>query len=242
MADEDKKIEEKAPVETPKTTETANNEKGLDNSVETLTKGKYKTVEALAKAYTDAESLIGTQSDEVKQVREFMSVAQPVFDVIKDDPTLFKAIDEKLRKVETPKDADAKDKTTNQEEVVTATRDVLRMRFEEAHGFSKLSADEQSKLRKAIGNEIYELTGKDINGIDLRRLSPVLEKAYILAKNGITDKSTQDAIAEADKHDASISSIPSSGGKAEGVLTPEQAHVAEKLGVTREQYLSNIKK
>ena len=238
MAEEE--IKKEAPVET-KSTDTANKEKGLDKSVEELTGGKYKSAEDLAKAYKEAESTIGKQSDEVKQVREFMSVAQPVFDVIKDDPTLFKAIDEKLRK-DTPKDADAKDKTTNQEEVVTATRDVLRMRFEEQHGFSKLSADEQKKLRSAIGNEIFELTGKDINGIDLRRLSPVLEKAYILAKNGITDKSTKEAIELAEKTDASISSIPSSGGKAEGVLTPEEAKVAEKLGITREQYLSNKKK
>lgn len=237
MAEEIK--EEKAPVATA--TDTANKEKGLDKSVDELTDGKYKTVEALAKAYTESEKLIGTQSEEVKQVREFMSVAQPVFDVIKDDPTLFKAIDEKLRK-DTPKDVDAKDKTTNQEEVVSATRDVLRMRFEEQHNFSKLSADEQKKLRSAIGNEIFELTGKDINGIDLRRLSPVLEKAYVLAKNGITDKSTQEALAEADKPDASISSIPSSGGKSEGVLTPEEAKVAERLGVTREQYLSKKQK
>jgi hypothetical protein len=239
MAEEE--IKKEAPVETPKSTDTANKEKGLDKSVEELTGGKYKTAEDLAKAYKEAESTIGKQSDEVKQVREFMSVAQPVFDVIKDDPTLFKAIDEKLRK-DTPKDADAKDKTTNQEEVVTATRDVLRMRFEEQHGFSKLSADEQKKLRSAIGNEIFELTGKDINGIDLRRLSPVLEKAYILAKDSITDKSTQEAIAAADKTDASISSIPSSGGKSEGVLTPEEAKVAEKLGITREQYLSKKNK
>ena len=237
MAEEE--IKKEAPVIT---TDTANKEKGLDKSVEELTGGKYKSAEDLAKAYKEAESTIGKQSDEVKQVREFMSVAQPVFDVIKDDPTLFKAIDEKLRKTETPKDADAKDKTTNQEEVVTATRDVLRMRFEEQHGFSKLSADEQKKLRSAIGNEIFELTGKDINGIDLRRLSPVLEKAYILAKNGITDKSTKEAIELAEKTDASISSIPSSGGKAEGVLTPEEAKVAERLGITREQYLSNKKK
>ncbi len=238
MAEEIKKEEPIVPAQA----DTTNKDKGIDNSVETLTEGKYKTVEALAKAYKESETLIGKNSEEVKQVREFMSVAQPVFDVIKDDPTLFKAIDEKLRKSETPKDADAKDKTTNQEEVVTATRDVLRMRFEEQHGFSKLSADEQKKLRAAIGNEIFELTGKDINGIDLRRLSPVLEKAYVLAKNGITDESTKEALAEADKPDASISSIPSSGGKSEGVLTPEEAKVAERLGVTREQYLSKKQK
>ena len=236
MAEETKV--DKAPVETPTSTDTANKEKVLDTRVDELTKGKFKTVEALAEAYTNSESLIGKNSDEVKQVREFMSVAQPVFDVIKDDPTLFKAIDEKLRNAETPKDVDAKDKTTNQEEVITVTRDVLRMRFEEQHNFSKLSADEQRKLRNEIGNVIFELTGKDINGIDLRRLSPVLENAYTLAKSRITDKSTQDAIAEADKPDASISSIPSSGGTTEKVLTPEEAKVAERLGVTREQYLS----
>lgn len=237
---EETKDENKAPVDN-KSTDTAN--KGIDKSVEELTGGKYKTAEDLAKAYKEAESTIGKQSEEVKQVREFMSVAQPVFDVIKDDPTLFKAIDERLRKTDTTtKDADAKDKTTDQEEVITATRDVLRMRFEEAHGFSKLSADEQKKLRNAIGNEIFELTGKDINGIDLRRLGPTLEKAYILAKNGKIDESTKEAIAQAEKTNATISSIPSSGGKAEKQLSPEEAKVAEKLGVTREQYLSKKQK
>jgi hypothetical protein len=236
MADEIK--EEEAPVETP--TDTADKEQVLDKSVETLTKGKYKTVEALANAYSEAESKIGSQSDEVKQVREFMSVAQPVFDVIKDDPDLFKTIDAKLRNSETS-DADAKDKTTNKDEVGVVTRDILRMRFEEQHNFSKLSADEQGKLRGEIGKVIFELTGNDINGIDLRRLGPVLENAYTLAKSRIVDKSTQDAIAEADKPDASISSIPSSGGSSEQVLTPEEAKVADRLGLTRDQYLSGKK-
>ena len=231
---------EKVPSESQKEDKT--NNEGAE-STDKLTGGKFKTTEDLAKAYKELETKLGEQSDEIRQSREFMSVAQPVFDVIKGDEKLFEAIDKKLQGTSNNSEKDdAKDKTTNQEEVKETQRQLLMSAFESKHNFSKLSADEQKQLRRAIGNEIFELTGKDYNGIDLRRLSPVLEKAYTLAKSGITDKSTQEAIAEAEKtDDGAISSLPSSGGKAGQALTSEEAKVAERLGLTREQYVSGKK-
>ena len=188
----DKTEETKAPSESPKTEETANKEKALEKSVEDLTGGKFDSPEKLAKAYKELESKLGEQSNEVKEVREYMSVAQPVFDVIKNDPELFKTIDQKLRGGLDSKDSDKADAdtTTNQEDVRDTTRNMVMASFENKHGINKLSADEQKTLKNAIGVEISELTGTSYKEVDLRRLGSVLEKAYILAKNGIEDKST----------------------------------------------------
>ncbi|MCK9370328.1 hypothetical protein M0R04_10510 [Candidatus Dojkabacteria bacterium] len=240
MADKNNEV----PSDTPKTEDKTDNGDALKKQLKDLTGGKFDTPEELAKAYKELETKLGEQSNEIKSVREFMSVAEPVFEVIKGDENLFKTIDEKLRspEVDSDKKADAKDKVIDQEEVKSTTRDMLRMQFESRHNFSKLPADEQRKLRNLLGKEILELTGTDFEHTDLRRLNPVLEKAYTLVKSGITDKSTQEALAEVEKADeGTISSLPSSGGKTEKVLSEKEASVADKLGLTREQYLSGKK-
>ena len=234
----DKPEEKEAPSSTPQE-ETADKEKALDQSITDLTEGKFKSVEDLAKAYKEAESKIGEQGQEVSQVREFMSIAQPVFDVIRDDPELFKTIDEKLRNPKTDKAESKDDKTTDQDDVRTTTRQMIIDSFENKYNISKLSADEQKSIRNTIGNVVSELTGTSYDRIDLRRLNSVLENAYVLAKNRIKDKSTLEALEEAEKaEEGSISSIPSSGGKEGPNLTPDEASVAEKLGLSRDQYLS----
>lgn len=237
----DKPEENKAPSESPKTEETADKEKALDQSIEELTEGKFKSVEDLAKAYKQAESKIGEQGQEVTQVREFMSVAQPVFDVIRDDPDLFKTIDERLRNPKA-KTESKDDKTTEQDDVRATTRQMIVDSFENKYNISRLSADEQKLLRGTIGNVVSELTGTSYDKVDLRRLNSVLENAYVLAKNRIKDKSTLEALEEAEKtEEGSISSIPSKGEKEGPTLTPEEASAAEKLGLTRDQYLSGKK-
>jgi hypothetical protein len=171
-----------------------------------------------------------------------MSVAQPVFDVIRDDPDLFKTIDTKLRQPSDSKDKESTDKATDQEDVRSSTRDIIVDSFESNHNIKKLPADEQRKLRNAIGEEISELMGTSYDKIDLRRLNSVLEKAYVLAKNRIKDKSTLEALEQLEEtEEGSISSIPSSGGKEGPTLSSDEASVAEKLGLSRDQYLSGKK-
>lgn len=241
MAEETNKVPSGTPKADDKTNDSGD---ALKKQLKDLTGGKFDSPEDLAKAYKELETKLGEQGEEIRSVREFMSVAEPVFDVIKKDEKLSKAIENKLSKSDDDDSnkTDAKDKVTDQEEVKSTARDMLRTQFESRHNFNKLPADEQKKLRNLIGKEIFELTGMDFERTDLRRLNSVLEKSYTLVKSGITDKSTQEALAEAEKtDDGTISSLPSSGGKTEKVLSEKEASVAEKLGLTREQYLSGKK-
>jgi hypothetical protein len=230
------------PSGTPSTDDKTNNGDALKQQLKDLTGGKFDSLEELAKAYKESQTKIGEQGEEVRSVREFMSVAEPVFEVLKKDEKLREAVEKKLvnQEDDSPK-ADAKDKAIDQDEVRDSTREMLRLQFETKHNFSKLPASEQSKLRAEIGKVINELTGTDFNRIDLRRLGPTLENAYTLAKSRITDKSTQEAIAEAEKDDGALSSMPSSGGKDVKTLSQEEATVAEKLGLTRDEYISGKK-
>jgi hypothetical protein len=210
--------------------------------------GKYKTQDELVEAYEKAEKKLGEQGDELRQGREFAQVVQPLLDEIRSDPELFKQLDEKLRSKGQPTDS-AKDetkgdeKTTTQDESRQAVSDLILAKFEEKHGIDKLSADERRTLRNKIGDVIHELTGKTFNGVDLRRLDGVLENAYILAnKDSLIDKSKLEALSPAREVDeAGIPSVPSSPGKAETVLTSEEADIAGKIGLTREQYLEGKK-
>jgi len=237
MADEIKVPEaETQPKETPKTTES------VDKEWQTITEGKYNSPTEVAKAYKDLEKKYGEQSTEVQQAREFMTVVYPLLDEIKNDPELFKALDEKLKKKNlpstTPTKADAKEEDNSQSEVRSVASDLILSKFEEKHGINELDPEERRKLRKNIGDAIYELTGNDLNHVDLRRLSGTLENAYILQK--YKSKSETHEGDEGEER-ASISSVPSKGGKSETVLTPEEAHVAERMGLTRDQYVEGKK-
>lgn len=205
---------------------------------------KFKTEADLAKAYKDLEKKLGETSDEVKKTREFAEVINPLLEEIRSDPEIFNKLDERLRKRNSPPTPDNSDnakteKTIDQEEMRSVASDLVLSRFEERHGINKLSSDEQKKIRQSIGDAIFENTGTRFDAVDLRRLNTVLENAYVLAVNK-SDKSTLEAIKSA-QEEGSISSIPSSPGKAENTLTPEQNKIADKLGLTREQYLEGMK-
>lgn len=238
MADKNDNV----PSDTPNADDKTNNGDALKKIIKDLTKGKFDNPEDLAKSYKELESKLGEQGEEIKSYREFMTVADPVFKVLKEDDKLRDAVEKKLLNQEdTPEPEKDKKVAIDQDEIKSTTRDMLRLQFENKHNFSKLPADEQKKLRGEIGKIISELTGTDFERIDLRRLGPVLENAYTLAKSRITDKSTQDALIEAEKDDGALSALPSSGGKTEKTLSKEEATVAEKLGLSREEYLSGKK-
>lgn len=199
---------------------------------------KFNSPEELAKSYKELEKTYGSQSEEVRQAREFIQAAAPVFEVIKNDPELFKALEAKLSKQNEPDNAPAKDSTKREDDtqgVREITSDLLIAKFEEKNGINKLEPEEAKQLRQRIGDAILELTGTTLKNVDLRRLGTTLENAYIIAKS----KSAASSSETEDR--ASISSIPGSPGKAGTVLTPEEAKVAEKMGLTREQYLQGKK-
>jgi small-conductance mechanosensitive channel len=246
MADDKK--EDKAPQETqgedkPKTDESAENAKGEEKLL-----GKFKTEQELAESYKELESKLGEQGEEVRQAREFAQVVQPLLEEIRDDPELFKQLEERLEKrtsptADTKAKANGDEKTAQQEEMRAFASDTILAKFEERHGIDKLSTDERKALKQKIGSTVKELTGKTIDGIDLRRLESVLNNAYILAnKDDLVSKSKLEALAsDKEVDEASFPSIPSSPGKGEPVLTAEETRVAEKMGLTGEQYLEGKK-
>lgn len=237
----DQKKEDKAPQEngTPESEGQPKETESTDQKVwAELTKGKFKTPEDLAKSYSELEKKFGEQSDEVRQAREFMTVVQPLLKEIQDDPTLFKLLDERLRgKSESDKSEDDKktdDKpSTDQGDSRQVVGDLLLAKFEERHGIDKMEPEARKELRQQIGDALFELTGKRLGSVDLRKLDSSLENAYIIAKH----KSKSEDSDSEDEDRASISSVPASPGKSEKVLTQEEASVAEKMGLTREQYL-----
>jgi hypothetical protein len=196
--------------------------------------GKFKSPDELVKAYQALESKYGDLSGEVGQSRQFAAVVQPLLEEIKNDPTLFKLLDEKLKAKANPSITPSNEPAQDTD-VKTVASDLVIARFEEKHGIDKLQPEERKQLRQEIGDAIFELTGKKLDGVDLRRLEKSLEGAYKIATFG---KSTPQAEDSDDDNRGSISSLPDSSGKAKNTLSSEEAHVAERLGLTREQYLS----
>jgi hypothetical protein len=242
MIQEENKVPSDAPSkDTPKQEQVPD----IGKKISEMTGGKYKNEDDLVTAYKDLEKKLGEQGEEVRQSREFAAVVQPLLDAVREDPALFKILDEKLRSKETPStpNADTKNNNTTQDEVRGTLIDTTIAQFESKYGINKLSADERKTLREKIANEVFEITGKTINEVDLRRLGNVLDKAFVLAnKDNLVDKSKLDALISAQEgSEGEIPSLSSSPSKKDEALAPEEAKTAEKLGLTREQYLEGKK-
>lgn len=210
-----------------------------------LTGEKYKTPEELAKAYKDMETKFGQNSEEVRKAREFAEVINPLLEEIRNDPEIFNKLDEKLRKKGQPNTTPNTPADTKQqsEEMRVVAQQILLDKFEQKRGIDKLTADEQKTMRNKIGETIVKLTGTDMNHVDLRRLNDVLDNAFILAnQDTLVDKSKLEAMTSArENDDGSMPSIPTSPGKNGDTLTSEEARVADRLGLSREQYLDGKK-
>lgn len=240
MADKDKNKE--AP---PKSQEEDTPKKETPKEEE-LILGKYKTQDELVDAYKEAENKLGEQGDELRQGREFAQVVQPILDLIRNDPKLFKQLDEKLRegKPDDPSKEDTKGKegTTAQGENRKAIADLMLAKFEDKYKIPQLSSEDARKLRGKIADQIYRTYGKVYHEVDLTKLDAALEDAYLLAnKDKLIEKSKLEEADSATGVEGGIPSISSSPGKGDAVLTSEEATVAEKLNLTREQYLEGKK-
>lgn len=213
--------------------------------------GKFKSEKELAEAYKNLEEKLGEMSEEVSRGREFAAAVKPLLDTIRADPELFRQLDERLRegeKADTPdnKSKVKKDEKTDDQEIRNVASDLILARFEEKYGIDKLSPDKRKSVRQAIGDAIYGLTGKSLDGrrenrVDLRRLDSTLENAYIVAKEKM-NKSTLEALKKASEAtEGGIPSVPSSPKTGKSELSSEEADVASKLGLTREEYLTGKK-
>lgn len=247
MADDDKTTVPSEGSEKGKQTKEPALSKEEQKEWKKITGDKFKSEDDLAKSYKELEERLGKQGDELNQAREFAQVVQPLLETIRDDPELFKTLDNKLRSKGQPSDtstnSDTSGKKTSQGER-EAISDIILAGFEEKHGITALDPSEQKEVRNKMGSIIYEMTGQTISTLDLRRLNSVLDNAFILAnKDKLLEKSKLEALISAkNNNEAGIPSISSSPGKSEEGLSPEEVRVAERMGLTREQYLEGKKK
>lgn len=208
---------------------------------------KFKDETELAKAYLELEKEKGRLAKEAGEGKEFAQTVQPLLELIRDDPELFKQLDERMKKKGQPADltkATPEQKSEATKEVRSVATDLIITRFEEQKGIDKLEPDVRKAMREKIGSVVAEMTGQALTDVDLRRLAGVLDNAYILAnKDEVIKKSELEALAKSQGLDAaSIGNLTSTTGKKEDNLTPEEAKVAERMGLTREQYLEGKKK
>lgn len=203
-----------------------------------LVDGKFTTEHDLAKAYKELEKKLGEQGEKIRQTEEFATVINPLLEEIRNDPVIFDQLDKRLKEKgnpnNTPTESSTKDKQVD--EARLAVSDLYIKRFEEKYGIDKLPPEESAALRNSIGAAVARMTGKSYSQVDLRQLESVLEDAYLIAnKDKLINK---EALADAT---GGIPSIPTSPSKSETTLSQEEATVADRLGLTREQYLSGKK-
>lgn len=205
-----------------------------------IVNGKYKTEAELARAYKELETKLGEQSKEIEEGRQFAQVMNPILEEIKNDPEIFDKLETKLKEKGKPAKKEDKKESPLSDETRSATSEIILNRFESKYGIDKLSDEDRRKMRADIGNTILDLTGLTLQQVDLRRLNSVLENAYVLAnKDKLIERAKAEALSQKENLDgASISTITSSQGKSEKTLNSEEATVASKLGLTRDQYLA----
>jgi hypothetical protein len=237
MADEIKEVVETQPEK--------KQEEHIDSQPKTILGGKYKSVEELEKAYKEAEETLGKQGEELRQSREFATVVQPVLEAVRDDPSIFSLVDTKLRGNQNQSmQNNIQPEGKSSEELRNVASDLVTAKFEEKYGIDKLSAEEQRDLRGRIGDMVFRMSGQPMDKVDLRRLPDLLDNAYVLAnKDKLIEKSKLEALVGARSvNEAAIGSLSSSSDNNEISLSPEEARVATKMGLTREQYLDGKKK
>ena len=230
-------------IAVPEQTQTQDTPKNTEEPDKKLA-GKYSSEEELVEAYKELEAKLGKQGEEIREARVFETAVQPLLEEIRNDPELLSQIEKKFSSKE-QQDSPGKAETNVavQDEMRMSQSDLILSRFEEKYGIDKLPAEERTEMRRKIGVEVSDLTGSGMKSVDLRRLPQVLEKAYVVANNEeIIKKSKLEALASAKEADEGvISQISSSPGKNETRLTPEEAKVADSLGLTRDQYVEGKK-
>jgi hypothetical protein len=231
----------------PSSTQADTQKQTVEQEWNKIVEGKFKSSEELAKAYKELENKLGEQGVELGQSREFVETVKPILELVRDDPALFAAVDAKLKQTMSPQNFQQVESQPNksQEENKETLSNLVIANFEKEYGIDTLPETERRAMRAKIGTAISEMTGMPMNKVDLRRLEGTLKNAYVLAnKDNLVEKTKLEALIEAQANEeAGISSLRSSAKNTEEItLTPEQARVAQKMGLTKDQYVEGLRK
>ena len=256
MNNNDNKVEDPKKGESSVTTAPSKPVDGKTDSQDTSVPDKFKgkTVEDIAHMYGELEKVYGKHSDEVHEYREKIKQWEALGNVIKGNPEILKAVESEIEKI-SGKKLENKDENKNKpvrDDTRIAVENGIINNFERQYGIDRLEQGKRAEIHKRIGQELGDMldpTGKRttadiLENVSLEKLPRYLEKAYKLATlDDEKEKARSQAFLQANQNrDAIIGSMPSSGGSSEGgSLTPEQRKVAQKMHITEEKYLANLK-
>lgn len=207
----------------------------------------FKSKEDVYKSWSEANTKISSQGEELKNFKIFQDNVVPVLDVVLQDEEILGKVKAKM---ENPNSIPAKPvPQIDNPKVPTEDADTKKYlidnvvhSFETSHGIDKLDEETQKEIKAKVGIELKKFTSGQETKVNL--LGGQLEDAYALA----IAKDPKLASIFAPKEDAmsDYGSMPSqaSGLDKEGNirLTPEQEKVAQNMPGGREAYIKGIKK
>lgn len=208
----------------------------------------FKSKEDVYKSWSEANTKISSQGEELKNFKIFQENVVPVLDVVLQDEEILGKIKAKMEGGNTPplKPATQIDnsKVTPPEDTDTKKYliDNAVRSFEQSHGIDKLDEATQKEIKAKIGTELQKFSdGKDIK---VSQLSSQLEDAFALAV--AKDSRLAGIFAPKDDVLSDYGSMPSqaSGLDKDGNirLTPEQEKVAANMPGGREAYIKGLQK
>jgi len=214
---------------------------------EELILGKFRDLEALKKAYQEAESSGTKMSQQLKKLQEFEQEMTPLLISIQNDPELLKTVRAKLGyETQSPPE-----KKSPESEAIGKTikqfsdwqRNQVLSTFETRHGIDKMPETERREVRKEIGK--YLNKGRPTLPA-LNVLDDVLEDAWKLIRvDKLREEGKLEGMIESrsDKL-AAIGSIPSGQAKEEEgvILTKKQKGIAKKAGLSEKDYADSLEK
>jgi len=205
----------------------------------------FKSKEDVYKSWSEANSKISAQGEELKNFKIFQDNVVPVLDVVLQDEEILGKVKARMEG-KTPEQPAS---VNNQKEVPPEDTDTKKYlidnivhSFEDSHGISKLDEETQKEVKAKVGKELQKFTtGK---GTQVNLLPKQLEDAFNLALSN--DDKLKEIFAPKEEALGDYGSLPSqsSGLDKDGniKLTPEQEKVAERMPGGREAYINGLKK
>jgi hypothetical protein len=226
-------------------------------------KFKGQTPEQIAKAYVELEKKMGEQSTTVEEAKKLKEQTDTLIKAIWNDPDLYRQVEDGVKKYingeslpsrdANPKKGDEPPKGVQVDPTISDLRVSEENRvlndFFAKYGYNKLDEktrkDSYAKLSLAVA-ELVDPNGKKsirdvFASIPVSKLSRYLEHAHFIAnKDSIIEQAKNSArLSEQENRDGAIGSFAASSGKSDsGVkLTNREREVAQKMGISEENYL-----
>jgi len=250
--------EAKKEAEEAKTEETQETPQAPEQSKEEkLLAGKYKSVDELESAYSEAQKSLGTLKDEVGQLRDFQNQAYPVIDVVYGDQELMKSVRQAVEskygvgnsdqavpqnQPEAKENGRSEDQSSLRpdprvSEQELFLRQIAINNFKTRYGLDKLPDGEYKQVEDALVDTMSRWVSPGTK-VPIDKVEPLLEDAWKIVKGEklVEEKVLETVTKDRANQQATVGSMSSGSTEAEEVqLSEADRQFAEKLQVPLER-------